>query len=72
MTAPAPTKPKRVRYRDPTTPMDMDAARRALARDDAERLAGPRAPACRCPRPWPQADAGELTCAKCGRWMNGV
>jgi hypothetical protein len=60
----APTQPKRVRYRDPTTPLDMARARRVLAREHAERMAGPRAPACRCR--WPIRD-GDGGCLKCGR-----
>jgi hypothetical protein len=66
MTAPT-TTPKRVRWKVATDPLDMRGAARRLARDDAWRLAGPKAPACRCPRPWPDHD-GE-SCWKCGREM---
>ena len=69
MTAPAPTTPKRKRYRVATDPLDLDAARRALARDHAERMSAPRAPACRCANPWPDYDDDGKWCAKCGRWM---
>jgi hypothetical protein len=62
MSAPA-TKPKRVRYKVATDPLDLKRAVEVLAADDASRMAGPRATPCRCARPWPIA--GE--CVKCGR-----
>jgi hypothetical protein len=66
MTAPT-TTPKRVRWKVATDPLDLARARYVLARDHAERLAGPKAPPCRCPRPWPDHDGGG--CLKCGRTM---
>ncbi len=61
-------KPKRRRWKVATDPLDMRHAVEALAREHAERMAGPRAPACRCSRPWPMDAGGEdVRCLRCGR-----
>ena len=67
MSAPAKPKPKRIRYRRvgqrSTDPMDMRRAVEVLARDDAERMSGPRAEPCSCSKPW---IVEERRCVWCG------
>jgi hypothetical protein len=60
----APTQPKRRRWKRATDPLDLRHARRVLAREHAERMNAPQAPACRCR--WPIHD-GDGACLKCGK-----
>jgi hypothetical protein len=64
----APTQPKRRRWKRATDPLDMARARRVLAREHAERMNAPHAPACQCHWPIHDGDAdGDGGCLKCGR-----
>ena len=45
--------------------LDWKRGERVLALEHEDRMAGPRAPACRCERPWPMGD--EDRCIRCGR-----
>jgi hypothetical protein len=48
--------------------LDMARARRVLAREHAERMNAPHAPACQCHWPIHDGDAdGDGGCLKCGR-----
>jgi hypothetical protein len=57
----------RQRYAVMVAALDMRRARRRLAAEHAERMAGPKAPTCRCEHGW---TADHETCGKCGRCLS--